>query len=321
MLTVCLGGLTNLNKDGFLMLLCIGVYVIAVSPLKACVRYAIVDMLVLLVVNVHEFGFFVTFPFLILLAVGDEQIPLRPWSRPILLLPCVVGFAFVAIFRGNADMALQIQASWREILSPWWEGVELYGIPSDVASEGAGLWGQTKANLMATTCGIPNVAYFIVELLTAFVVVVRLTLLDHDDEERLGVLSFLLTVQALSLTVVFPFFVDYCRLVGFWTLSSIVCFAVVPECRWQRTFLVVDDLPIKVGPLVSKFRHGLAICMSKVPLWVVVVMALFVGMSGIGFNLKFCLGRSVVGTLTHAFLWDVYKAHGDISSWFYGLPK
>lgn len=173
MLTVCLGGLTNLNKDGFLMLLCIGVYVIAVSPLKACVRYAIVDMLVLLVVNVHEFGFFVTFPFLILLAVGDEQIPLRPWSRPILLLPCVVGFAFVAIFRGNADMALQIQASWREILSPWWEGVELYGIPSDVASEGAGLWGQTKANLMATTCGIPNVAYFIVELLTAFVVVVR----------------------------------------------------------------------------------------------------------------------------------------------------
>ena len=94
-----------------------------------------------------------------------------------------------------------------------------------------------------------------------------------------------------------------------------MCFAIVPMERWSKVLEAIDSLGFGVGSCLKKFRLEMSRYLGAVPAWLVVALALMVGMSGVRFDFNACLGRSVIGSFVHSFAWDIYKSHGDIGAW------
>lgn len=311
MLTVCLGGLVSLNKDGLVLILCMACYWTLGRIRGVWMRYAVLNALAIVLVNVHEIGFFLTFPVAFFFALGDDEIGLPWWMRPAALTPMVVAFGFAAHFKGDVAVAQGIAAHWQAYLSPWWEHVPLSGVWCAVGSSAVDLAKDMVGEMSKSTLGVPNAVLFVGEFLMAFVVASRM--LVFGREERARMLLFLVSILLAPILIVFPFFHDYSRLFGFWTMSAMMSFTLVPPEKYERTLDLLAKTPFGGIVRLLDVLHGKV---AKIPYWVVVSMALFVGMSAIHFSFRQCLGRSVVGSFVHAFVVDPMKAHGDFGAWW-----
>ena len=312
MLTVCLGGLVPLNKDGLVLILCMACYWTLGRIKGAWLRYAVLNALAIVLVNVHEIGFFLTFPVAFFFALGDDEIGLPWWMRPAALTPMAVAFGFAAHFKGDAVIAQGIATNWQACLSPWWDHVPLLGVAAAVGSSAADLAKSTVGEMSQSTLGVPNAVLLAAEFLMAFIVASRM--LVFGQESAFARMHFFLLLMLLApILIVFPFFHDYSRLFGFWTMSAMMGFALVPPEKYERTLDLLAKTPFGGIVRLLDVLHGKV---AKIPYWVVVAMALFVGMSAIHFSFRQCLGRSVVGSFVHALVADPMKAHGDFGAWW-----
>lgn len=311
MLSVCLGGLVSLNKDGLVLILCMACYWVLGRIKGVWMRYAVLNALAIVLVNVHEIGFFLTFPVAFFFALGDDEIGLSWWMRPVALTPMAVAFGFAAHFKGDVAIAQGIAAHWQAYLSPWWEHVPLSGVWWAVGSSAVDLAKCMVGEMSQSTLGVPNAVLFVGEFLMAFVVATRMLVLGREESARM--LLFLVLAILAPLLIVFPFFCDYSRLFGFWTMSAMMSFALVPPEKYARTLDLLSKSPF--GELVRLLDvvHGMV---AKIPCWAVVTMAFLVGMSAMHFSFRQCLGRSVVGSIVHTFIVDPMKAHGDFGAWW-----
>lgn len=311
MLTVCLGGLVSLNKDGLVLILCMACYWTLGRIRGVWMRYAVLNALAIVLVNVHEIGFFLTFPVAFFFALGDDEIGLPWWMRPAALMPMVVAFGFAAHFKGDVAIAQGITTNWQSCLSPWWDHVSLGGVRTAVGSSAADLAKGMVGEMSQSTHGVPNAVLFVGEFLVAFVVASRMLVFGRNEFAR--ILLFLVSILLAPILIIFPFFHDYSRLFGFWTMSAMMSFALVPPEKYERTLGLLAKTPFGGIVRLLDVVNGK---IAKIPYWAVVAMALLAGMSAIHFSFRQCLGRSVVGSVVHAFVVDPMKAHGDFGAWW-----
>ncbi|MEI8369685.1 MAG: hypothetical protein WCJ31_14720 [Planctomycetia bacterium] len=315
MLTVCIGGLSPIYRDSLLLLLCMACYWSFAYLRKPWLRYLVTNAIATVAINVHEFGFFLTFPAMALLSTGDEEIKLPSLLRPLVLAPACGAFLLTAMFRGDSETAQGIISNWQGILPSWWDSENLQSITAFAGGEPSSMAATTNKNMLSLWHGIPNFLLFLGELIATFIVITTLPLYKNRHSPEGDVLPFLGAAQLLPMVVVFPFFWDYSRLLGSWSLSTLMCFAIVPMERWCKVLAAIDALGFGIGPCLKPCRLGLSRSLGAVPTWLVVALALMVGMSGVRFNFDSCLGLSVIGSFVHSFAWDIYKSHGDVGTW------
>jgi hypothetical protein len=316
MLTVCIGGLSPIYRDSLLLLLCMACYWSFACLRKPWLRYSVTNAIAAVAINVHEFGFFMVFPAMALLSIGDKEIKLPSLLRPLVLAPACGAFLLTAMFRGDCETAQGIISNWQGKLPSWWDSEDLQSIVVFVGGEPSSMAASTKQNMLSLWHGIPNFLLFLGELLATFIVITTLPFYKNRRSPEGDVLPFIGAAQLLPMAVVFPFFWDYSRLLGSWSLSTLMCFAIVPMERWSKVLAAIDALGFGIGSSLKKCRLKMSRYLGAVPTSLVVALAFTVGMSGVRFEFNSCLGRSVIGSLVHSFAWDIYKSNGDFGTWF-----
>jgi len=315
MSTVCLGGLAPAYRDSLVLLLCMACYWSCARLRKPWPRYLIANLIAILLINVHEIGFFLTFPAMALLSMGDEEVALPTLLRPLVLAPAGAAFLLTWIFRGDGETAQGIIAGWQKILPPWWNGVDLKTIGVFIGGDPSTMAASTGDNMLSRWHGVPHFLLFLGEVLASLVVIVRLPLSNSKGTANSEILPLLAIGQLLPMAIVFPLFWDYSRLFGLWSVSTLMCFAIVPMTQWCKAIAALDAIGCGIGSRLKTCRLGISRYFDAFPTWLVVALALMVGMSGVRFDFNACLGRSVIGSFVHSFAWDVYKSHGDVGTW------
>lgn len=299
MLTVCLGGLSALNRDALVLLTCMVCYWVAGRVRGVFARYLLLNVLVVTLVNVHEIGFFLVFPFLSILCIGDVDAKLPVFMRPTLLLPSCMAFFLVATFRGNEDMASKMVAGWRPILPAWWDGVTGFrGVHSDIGSTGGSLLAKMVEIWGGEWHGVPNAAYMLFAVVAFYAIVSTLPFkMQHTREKSIA--RVLLLVQMAALSVVFPFFYDYARLFGFCAMSTLTCVALVPSEKW---LVVARELSRALGGVWHYAEAAWVKVAARkwLPARFVAICALLVGVQPIYFDIPTSAMYSYVGMLCRA---------------------
>ena len=232
-----------------------------------------------------------------------------------MLAPACAAFLLTCIFRGDSETSQGIIEGWQGILPQWWNGVSLRNIGAFIGCDPSSIVASTRNNMLSRWHGAPHFLLFLGEALASLLVIIRLPLSNTKRTAESQILPLLAIGQLLPLTIVFPLFCDYSRLFGLWSLSTLMCFAIVPMKQWCKVLAAIDAMGCGIGSRLNTCRLGVSRCFDAVPTWLVVALALMVGMSGIGFDFNACLGRSVIGSFVHSFAWDVYKSHGDVGTW------
>lgn len=112
-LNICLAGADFLRKDFLCMLFVIAAIISYVKIHHTWARFICINLLLIISLNFHESVFFIICPFLVLANWRDTRIESSPCWRTLFLVPTMLVFGALSLFKGNAAMAQTIHHSWQ----------------------------------------------------------------------------------------------------------------------------------------------------------------------------------------------------------------
>lgn len=246
-LNVCLAGADFLRKDYLCFLFIIAVILSFTKIEKTAFRVTIINILLILLLNFHEAVFFIICPFVALAFWRDSRIKLHSCVRPFLLIPVLITFYTLSLFKGDATIAQTIHNSWNieemgsqpaaTILSLSWDlpYAVAFHIKENFFSCSYPIYGKIEKPLLwlLTLLVIPNILFS------------RKSISHTSSLNFFRVLIF----QFISL---FPMFTvlscDQSRIFFYWTISSICIYIHIPEKKLAEIF------PEWTDPITERIR-------------------------------------------------------------------
>lgn len=292
-------GFNIVRKDYLMFLVLICIIYLFIKINKFIYKVMLVNILILLMLIIHEAFIFFSLPIIIILFYHEIKGKNRIMKTFLISLPSIFAFLLISSFKGNEQTALAIHESWKHVFP------DKLGIVPESTIESIG-WSTMYAirfHLEENFSTIDNHVYailvrpFILLLIyyyvTNFLYIFKKKATQYFIHER-NVLGYLLVFQFICLIPMFTILsCDYARIVQYWLISSFIIFLLLPSTK------IVTIFPIWYRKSIDKFNEYLYLAIPPTKPWFA-LLTLFICITPVGFHVDAAIHRTVFFTILSA---------------------